>query len=137
MEKFLKRKAPDSTNNARSSCPDLHEINWNEEIEYDPGLRKPIDAYHPNLRDRVRRKYLENGPCQPRTFSFPVTKISDRDRKFNPNWFDEFGGWLEYSKEKDRAYCFFVSYLETLIRKRMGIKHLLQMVGMVGIEKTG
>jgi hypothetical protein len=26
----------------------VHEINWEEEIKYDPGLRKLIDAYHPN-----------------------------------------------------------------------------------------
>jgi dTDP-D-glucose 4,6-dehydratase len=32
------------------------EINWDEEIKYDPGLRKEIDAYHPNLREKVRRK---------------------------------------------------------------------------------
>ena len=38
MERFLKRKAPD--------------INWEEEIKYDPGLRKDIDAYHPNQRER-------------------------------------------------------------------------------------
>ena len=26
---------------------------------------------------------------------------------FVPEWFDEFGGWLEYSESKDRAYCFY------------------------------
>jgi hypothetical protein len=30
----------------------------------------------------------------------------EKRRKFNPDWFDEFGSWLEYSKEKDKAYCF-------------------------------
>lgn len=108
MENYLKRKVPDSSNNARTSCPEVNDLNWKEEIKYDPGLRKPIDAYHPNLRDRVRRKYLENGPCQPRTLNFPTTKISDRNRSFIPEWFDEFGGWLEYSEAKDKAYCFFL-----------------------------
>jgi len=41
MERFLKRKAPD--------------INWEEEIKYDPGLRKEIDSYHPNPRDYFTR----------------------------------------------------------------------------------
>ena len=36
----------------RISCP---EINWDEEIKYDPVLGKQIDAYHPNLREKVRR----------------------------------------------------------------------------------
>ena len=75
MKRFFKRKAPDSR-------PD--DINWEEEIKYDLGLRKNINSYHPNLRERVRRKYLENGPCQP--------------CRFQPEWFDEFRTWLEYSE---------------------------------------
>jgi hypothetical protein len=55
----------------------------------------------------VRRKYLENGPCQPRNCSFPVIIIGEKPRRFNPEWFDEFGSWLEYSESTDRAYCFF------------------------------
>ncbi|BAH91600.1 Os02g0234000 [Oryza sativa Japonica Group] len=54
MENYLKRKVPDSSNNARTSCPEVNDLNWKEEIKYDPGLRKPIDAYHPNLRDRIQ-----------------------------------------------------------------------------------
>jgi hypothetical protein len=103
---FHKRKAPepDGGNNARNS--QLDDINWEEEIKSDPGLRKQIDDYHPNLRERVRRKYLENGPCQPRTHHFPMTEIGGIPRRFVPEWFNEFGGWLEYSESKDRVYCF-------------------------------
>jgi hypothetical protein len=54
----------------------------------------------------VRRKYLDNGPCQPRTLSFPMTQIGASSRRFVPEWFDEFGSWLEYSESEDRAYCF-------------------------------
>ena len=73
MERFFKRKAPEpASTNAHNLC--LDDINWEEEIKYDPGLRKQIDDYHPNLREKVRRKYLQNGPCQPRTLSFPVTQ---------------------------------------------------------------
>ena len=63
MERYFKRKA---------SCAAEDEINWDEEIQYDPGLRKEIDSYHPNLREKVRRKYLENGPCQPRGINLVV-----------------------------------------------------------------
>jgi hypothetical protein len=82
-------------------------INWEEELKPDPGLRKQIDDYHHNLRERVRRKYLENGPCQARTLRFPVTEIGRVPRRFVQEWFDEFGGWLEYSESKYRAYCFY------------------------------
>ena len=101
MEKYFKRKAPEL--DSRS----LQDINWEEEIKYDPGLRKQIDSYHPNQREKVRRKYLENGPCQPRTCNFPVSYIGDKPRRFIPEWFDEFGSWLEYSESKGRAYCFY------------------------------
>jgi hypothetical protein len=85
----------------------LDHINWDEEIKSDPGLRKQIDDYHRNLRERVRRKYLENGPCQARTVRFPVTEIGRVPGRFVQEWFDEFGGWLEYSESKNRAYCFY------------------------------
>ena len=28
-------------------------------------------------------------------------------RRFNPIWFKEYGSWLEYSIEKDAAYCLY------------------------------
>ncbi|KAG2559180.1 hypothetical protein PVAP13_8NG295552 [Panicum virgatum] len=103
MERFFKRKVPepDSANIASNLC--LDDINWEEVIKYDPGLRKQIDDYHPNLREMVRRKYLGKGPCQPRTCSFPVTNIGGGPRRFIPDWFDEFGSWLEYSESTGRA----------------------------------
>ena len=36
-----------------------------------------------------------------------MTDIGGIPRRFVPEWFDEFGGWLEYSESKDRAYCFY------------------------------
>jgi len=53
MERFFKRKVPqsDSGNIARYSC--LDDINWEEEIKHDPGLRKQIDDYHSNLKEKV------------------------------------------------------------------------------------
>ncbi|KAG2651975.1 hypothetical protein PVAP13_1NG325519 [Panicum virgatum] len=79
MERYFKRKA---------SCLAEDEINWDEEIQYDPGLRKEIDSYHPNLREKVRRKYLENGPCQPRGINFPLLNIGEKDkqRRFMREW---------------------------------------------------
>ena len=31
----------------------------------DPGKRKPIDDYQPEIRDQVKRAYALNGPTQP------------------------------------------------------------------------
>ena len=106
MERFFKRKAPEHDHVNNSRC--LPKINFEQEIKYDPGLRKEINTYGPNRREKVRRKYLENGHCQPRTCIFPSSQIGEKEnpRRFIPEWFDEFGSWLEYSESKDRAYCF-------------------------------
>jgi hypothetical protein len=55
MERFYKRKAPeaDSHNNVGNSSHD--DINWEEEIKYDPRLRKLIDDYHPNQRESEKK----------------------------------------------------------------------------------
>ena len=134
MERWLKRKAPDDANNVGNSQQQdanvtFHpipsapkDINWEEEIQFDPGKRKEISAYHPNLRETVRRKYLVNGPCQPRTLNFPSIRIGDKNRRFNPEWFDEFGNWLEYSESTNRAYCFVCFLFRDPTKKEAGYK---------------
>jgi len=37
----------------------------------DPGKRKPIDSYEPEIRDQVKRAYALSGPTQPHEFPFP------------------------------------------------------------------
>ncbi|KAL6599154.1 hypothetical protein ACP70R_046018 [Stipagrostis hirtigluma subsp. patula] len=134
MENFLKRKPSDDANNVGASrqrqqpIPNNvrnaaeEDINWEEEIQFDPGKRKETDDYHPNHKDKVRRKYLENGPCQPRTLNFPITSMWGKNRRFNPEWFDEFGNWLEYSESKDRAYCFPCFLMRDRSKKEDGYK---------------
>ncbi|KAM0845936.1 hypothetical protein ACQ4PT_056024 [Festuca glaucescens] len=74
----------DKQNSSRgigNSSQAREEINWEEEVEFDSGKRRCIDEYPPNLKDMVRRKYLANGPCQPRTCDFPATEICGKDRR--------------------------------------------------------
>ena len=95
MYRFLKRKSPPP--------PD---INLNE-LPRDPAKRKSILSYHPNQRDEVRREYLIRGPCQPRGHKFKQIAIGKVLRRFNPKWFDLYGDWLEYSVEKEKAFCLY------------------------------
>ncbi|XP_074318249.1 uncharacterized protein LOC141655049 [Silene latifolia] len=74
-------------------------------LPHDLGLRRKLTDFHINDRDIIRREYVRRGPCQPRDHKFPKTK-----RNFVVAWFDKFKPWLEYSKEKDAAFCF-VCYL--------------------------
>ncbi|CAD6205086.1 unnamed protein product [Miscanthus lutarioriparius] len=62
----------------------------------DPGNRKPIDDYEPEIRDQVKRAYALSGPTQPREFQFPRKWIGGEWRSFQKTWFDEFD-WLEYN----------------------------------------
>jgi hypothetical protein len=79
-------------------------------IQHDPGLRVPISTYDVNDQDSVRRAYIALGPCRPKMKqnNFPQHECGGM-RRFNRKWFNEFK-WLEYSVEKDAAYCF-VCYL--------------------------
>ncbi|KAL9667281.1 hypothetical protein QQ045_001632 [Rhodiola kirilowii] len=61
--------------------------------------------YHPNQCDEIRRKYLLREPCQPRGHSFPQKLIAGSLRRFNVEWFDQYGNWLEYSIKGDKAFC--------------------------------
>lgn len=80
-----------------------------EVLEPDPGKRIPISSYDVNDKDRVRRRYIEMGPCQPKNHIFLFTNKSGSDRRFCRAWFKEFP-WIEYSVDKDAAFCF-VCYL--------------------------
>jgi hypothetical protein len=77
-----------------------------DDIVVDPGLQKSIYDFDPAIRDEAKRAYLSMGPCQPRGHVFPWKWQGDQMRGFIKTWFDRFD-WLEYSVEKDAAYCFF------------------------------
>ena len=76
-----------------------------EALEHDPGKRIAISRYAVNDQDRVRRRYIELGPCQPKNHDFPYRDISGHPRRFCPVWFKQ-NKWLEYSVERDAAFCF-------------------------------
>ena len=76
--------------------------NFIDYIKLDPGLRIQLDRFAPNVIDDVRFAYLKNGPTQPTHHNFPPNRDN---RPFRPAWYKKFD-WLEYSVEKDKAYCF-------------------------------
>jgi len=107
MEKYFKRKSeitPPTETGDGTSKKTRTEINL-EDLPADPGLRKRILTYDPNVRDQIRRAYLQKGPCQPRSHTFPYRSFGQTSRRFNPAWFNEYPNWLEYSIAKDASYC--------------------------------
>ncbi|XP_021747713.1 zinc finger MYM-type protein 1-like [Chenopodium quinoa] len=69
-----------------------------------------MSDFHPDDRDIVRRTYIQKEPCQPKNHVFPQRLIAPKKRHFCVKWFETWGSWLEYSMEKDSAYCF-ICYL--------------------------
>ena len=78
-------------------------------LPHDPGERIPISRYAVNDQDDVRRGFIRQGPCQPFEHRFPTRKINGQNRSFSAVWLIKYN-WLEYSIEKDAAFCF-VCYL--------------------------
>ncbi|ESR36894.1 hypothetical protein CICLE_v10029993mg, partial [Citrus x clementina] len=83
-----------------------YEVNL-QNLPADPGLRPCIDSYNCNIRDQVRRTYLQRGPFQPKGHNFKFEKFGNQQRRFVSDWFKEFGSWLEYSIKEKSAYCLF------------------------------
>ncbi|XP_049414539.1 uncharacterized protein LOC125877237 [Solanum stenotomum] len=107
MEKFLVKfnhsQASSSTNVNPSSLID--DLNL-DSLEADPGKRVPIAHYNLQIKDEVRKHYIQKGPCQPKMDSYPPTEIGKRMRQFCKIWFEgPYSKWLEYSVEKDSVYC--------------------------------
>ena len=56
----------------------------------------------------MRRHYITKGPCQPILCDSPVSHFSEKPRQFRSEWYVG-RKWLEYSLDKDAAFCFYCS----------------------------
>ncbi|XP_061358437.1 uncharacterized protein LOC133302645 [Gastrolobium bilobum] len=72
-------------------------------LEKDPGMRPPIWQYPVDQCDEIRKSYIKNGPYQPCLTKYPAS--GKHPRRFQFSWFQKFPSWLEYSLEKDAAFC--------------------------------
>ena len=78
----------------------------------------------------MRRAYLLRGPSRLIGHTFTKTKVGADWRSFLATWYAEFD-WLEYSVEKDVAYCFYcflsshqalVYILDTMLSQKWGLR---------------
>ncbi|XP_042035252.1 zinc finger MYM-type protein 1-like [Salvia splendens] len=90
-----------------------------ENIVSDPGLRSPIARYDVQIRDRIRREYVSKGPCQPKGHVFRQTLYGKEKRSFQVKWFERHV-WLEYSVEKEAAFCFWCYLFKPINANRFG-----------------
>ncbi|XP_017250865.2 uncharacterized protein LOC108221502 [Daucus carota subsp. sativus] len=97
---------PDSPNSLpRDEMEIIVEAPKNPTVQTDPGLRDLICTFPVNQQDRIRKEYLQLGPCQPKLQNYPTTFDGRDNRRFQHRWFSLFP-WLEYSVAKDKAFCF-------------------------------
>jgi len=68
----------------------IEEPPLNNEIVRDPGLRKQIHLYAPDIQDDVRRAYVLKGPMQPKLTSFPCTSFGSDTRAFSKSWYNKY-----------------------------------------------
>ena len=81
-------------------------VNFNlENLPSDHWLRQNISSYHPNNHDEIRRYYLTKDHCQP-VDDYLVSYFSGKHRRFRSKWYVK-RNWLEYSIDKDVAFCFY------------------------------
>ena len=116
MERFVIRGRPPLSTTSDENClTKKMRIEFSEDdIIHDPANRKPIDSYHPNIRDQVRMAYLLKGACQPMNHIFTQRLITGELRIFNPEWFDRYV-WLDYSASSDQAYCLCCYLLKNVV----------------------
>jgi hypothetical protein len=74
-------------------------------LEFDPGLRRQIWEYNVNQRDEIRWAYIRAGPYQTILPHYPKSGDKNHLCSFQPSWYNLFPSWLEYSREKDAAFC--------------------------------
>ncbi|KAK4599601.1 hypothetical protein RGQ29_009588 [Quercus rubra] len=90
-----------------------------ENLPSDPELRQKISSYHPNNHDEIRRYYLTKGPCQPPVHDYPISYFSGKPRRFRSEWYIN-RKWLEYSIDKDAAFCFYCYLFRQDVGKQGG-----------------
>ncbi|XP_062152108.1 uncharacterized protein LOC133860537 [Alnus glutinosa] len=94
------------TDERPSKCPRIQPEEMDATIfQCDPGLRRQIWEFPINLQDKMRRAYINAGPCQPILLEYPVSGKGNNRRRFQASWFNTYSTWLEYSKSKDAIFC--------------------------------
>ena len=129
MDKYLIRKPRTQDSSSvqdsslvqdSSSSSKRIRIDFNlENLPSDPELRQKISSYHPNNHDEIRRYYLTKGPCQPPVHDYPISYFSGKPRRFRLEWYIN-RKWLEYSIDKDAAFCFYCYLFRQDVGKQGG-----------------
>ncbi|CAM8913953.1 unnamed protein product [Rhodiola kirilowii] len=103
------------------------------DIVADPGLRKPIESYESNIRDRIRREYVAKGPCHPKDIIFLERSMEKIIEPLEMLGLKNLSGWSIVSKTMQHfAFGAFFSRRSFTTR---AMKHLHQMGLVIGKKR--
>ncbi len=68
-----------------------------------------INNNDPGLSDNIYTRSCK--PIQPKRTEYPITRVGKTKRMFSVKWFEEHR-WVEWSEEKDAAFCFPCRYFD-------------------------
>ena len=91
----------------------MTECDLPDPVSKDPGLRPPITT------ERQRLYLAQIGPQQPKLFNYPQNEditSSSKQNRFTAVWFSQYP-FLEYSIEKDAAFCYVCQMFPTGIER--------------------
>ncbi|XP_023735201.2 uncharacterized protein LOC111883070 [Lactuca sativa] len=102
---------PQENDKQQESEPQIQEKeNPNEvdlkNLERDPAKQKQMWDFPVNLREQVRRAFLNLGPFQIHLKEYQAKGSKKHPRRFKYSWFNIFPNWLEYSPTTHASYCF-------------------------------
>lgn len=63
---------------------------------------------------------MQKGHCQPKSHNFPWRNYGTEKRRFISSWFNDYGGWLEYSISKDAAFCLYCYLFKPVLSGSQG-----------------
>ena len=74
--KFYKKKEGNEREQEKFMKIDLNSL------PVDPAERKPMEFYHVNQRDEIKRVYLQKWHFQPKDHEFPIRDFGGKPRRF-------------------------------------------------------
>lgn len=108
MERFLVNKSTGSTNN--SIIHNLINVTPTNANQSESKFDEEIFVISSNIDEQ---------PVQPSIYLFPRRMIYNKYRSFNSSWYSKYP-WIEYSKQKDKMYCYYCRHFAININNTSG-----------------
>lgn len=81
--------------------------------KHEPTTPHPDDPIQEIPKNRFERSdRLVRGPYQPKLNKYPSTKVGNKLRSFQPQWYTKYD-WIEYSPSADAVFCLYCRFFSS------------------------